>query len=105
MMKPALLTLAIACVITPVIGAELSKAQLVQLAVDQKTCGAAQPKDAFYDPPGGKTVKVICDDSAAGFIPAVGVLGGVGVGAAAGAAASLALGASAGGAGSTPSTN
>lgn len=102
-MKSALLSLAIACVATSSAAAEMSKAQLLQLAIDQKTCGEAQPRDAYYDPPGSKTVKVVCGEPVAAFIPSVGALGAVG--AAGAAVAGIALVASAAGGGSTPSTN
>ena len=102
-MKSALLSLAIACLATSSIAAEMSKEQLLQLAIDRKTCGEAQPRDAYYDPPGGNVVKVVCDEPTAAFIPSVGALGAVG--AAGAAVAGIALVASAGGGGSTPSTN
>lgn len=102
-MKSALLSFAIACVATSSTAAEMSKEQLLQLAIDRKTCGEAQPTDAYYDPPGGKVVKVVCGEPTAGFIPAVGAVGALG--AAGAAVAGLALVASAAGGGSTPSTN
>ncbi|HRK42792.1 MAG TPA: hypothetical protein PLH11_07115 [Gemmobacter sp.] len=102
-MKYALLCVSMFFAATSAMAADMNKDQLLQLATDRKTCGEAQPVDAYYDPPGGKVVKVVCSEKAAGFIPAVGGLGALGAGGA--AVAGLALVASAAGGGSTPSTN
>ncbi len=82
----------------------LSEDELIQLAIDRKTCGDMSPASAKYDPPGSTRITVVCEE-VTGFVPAFGAAG-VGAGAAA-AAAGLAL-AAAGGGGttvSTPSTN
>lgn len=90
----------------PLAAAELSKEELIALAVEQGTCsGDLSPVDAYYETP--TTVRIVCGE-ATGFLPVAGALG-FGGGAAA-AAAGLALMAAGGGGGeatttTTPSTN
>lgn len=98
-------TVCAAGLISPAMAQQLSKEQLLQLAVERGTCGAELvPVDAVYRD--ASTITVTCGE-ATGFIPVAAGLGAAG-GAAAAAAGLALLAAGGGGSNSTvttPSTN
>ncbi len=98
----------LACIAAMPVGAQdLSKEQLIALAVERGTCGEGKtPVDAYYKTP--KTIGVECSEDATGFVPALGGLGLLG--AATGGALALAVVGGGGGGDATavttaPSTN
>ncbi len=86
---------------TPVVAQDLTKEQLIALAVERGTCGEGKtPVNAYYKTP--KTIGVECSEDATGFVPALGGLGLLG--AASGGALVLAVVAGGGGGDATPVT-